>query len=292
MKVLVVGATGMFGSVFFTSALSTSGWDVYGTVRSFEQKKLFHASAAERLLTGVDVTDFSSLERVFKDVDPDIVMNCAGITKHVPGAADPLVAIPVNALAPYLLADLCARHGARLVHISTDCVFNGEKGNYVETDPSDATDIYGKSKYLGEVDAPHVVTLRTSTIGHEIQSKYSLLEWFLSQEGQCQGYTKAIFSGLPTIELAELVRGVIVPRPQLTGLYHVAAKPISKYDLLTLVAKVYGKRIDIEADDTLVVDRSLNADKFNGETGYIAPTWPDMIEKMFTHQKNLDLFNV
>ena len=280
MIVLVLGASGMIGSTFFTTISGTPGWDVFGTVRDAEIKKLFPAELSGQLISGIDVLDQRSLENVFADVRPDVVINCAGLTKHLPGSDDDLVTTPINALFPHQLADLCASNDARLIHISTDCVFSGKKGGYVETDTPDASDIYGRSKHQGEVDYPHAITLRTSTIGSELETKHGLLEWFLAQKGECRGFTKAIFSGLPTVVLARIIRDIVIPRPEMSGLFHVAAVPISKYDLLKLIAQVYEKPIKIIPDDTLVIDRSLNADKFNLLTGYVAPKWPELIKEM------------
>ena len=213
-----------------------------------------------------------------------MVVNCAGLTKHKPEVEDPLISIPINTLMPHRLAGLCKLVGARLIHISTDCVFSGEKGGYIENDFADARDVYGKSKALGEVHYPHTITLRTSTIGHELQSKYGLLDWFLSQEGRCKGYTRAIFSGLPTVVFAQIVRDVVIPHTELSGLYHVAAKPITKFDLLKLIADVYGKTIDMVPDDKLMIDRSLDAKRFQSATGYVAPEWPDLIKLMHAYK--------
>jgi dTDP-4-dehydrorhamnose reductase len=187
------------------------------------------------------------------------------------------------------MADLCAVGGARLIHVSTDCVFAGTKGNYVEGDAPDAGDMYGKSKYLGEVDYPHAITLRTSTIGHELQSAYGLLEWFLSQQGNCKGFSRAIFSGLPNTEFARVVRDVVIPRPELHGLYHVGAAPIGKYDLLKLIAAQYNKKIDIVFDEKFAIDRSLNVDQFTRVTGYRAPSWPELIQSMHKSQEVLNV---
>ena len=212
---------------------------------------------------------------------PDIASNCIGVVKQLAEAKNPLYAVPLNTMLPHRLASLCQIVGARLIHISTDCVFSGAKGNYLETDFPDADDLYGRSKLLGEVDYPHTVTLRTSIIGHEMAGRRSLLNWFLSQSGSVKGFTRAVFSGLPTIELSRVVRDYVLPRPELHGLYHVAAKPINKYDLLSLIAKVYGKEINIVPDKDFVIDRSLNADKFQKATGYMPPEWPDLIAAMF-----------
>ena len=169
------------------------------------------------------------------------------------------------------------------MHLSTDCVFSGEKGNYSESDISDAKDLYGRSKFLGEVDYPHALTLRTSIIGRELQSANGLIGWFLSQEGSCPGFRRAIFSGFPTVILAEIIRKYIIPNPELHGLYNVAAQPISKYELLQLVAEIFGKSIEIIADDSLVIDRSLNADRFTQATGYRAPGWRELVESMYKY---------
>ena len=280
MKVLVFGASGMIGSAMFRVLSKQKDWQVWGTLRSEDGKRFFEPAIAGNLLVGVDVDKHDALVRVFAQIRPDVVVNCIGLTKHHKEADDPLLAIPINALLPHRMAELCALAGARLVHISTDCIFSGAKGGYTEADPADANDVYGKAKFLGEVNYPHAVTLRTSTIGHELQTRYGLLEWFLSQQKQCKGFSRAIFSGLPNTVFAQLVRDIVIPRPDLSGLYHVGASPIGKYDLLRLIADVYEKKINITLDDQFVIDRSLNFDRFNQVTGYLAPAWPELIKKM------------
>jgi len=277
---LVLGASGMLGNAMMRILSEQSDWKVYGTIRSEGLKKLFDPDIARNLLSGVDVEQYDSLLQAFLQVRPDVVINCIGLIKKFMNEEDPLHAISVNAALPHRLAKLCAVSGARLIHMSTDCVFSGEKGNYSESDISDAKDLYGRSKFLGEVDYPHALTLRTSIIGRELQSANGLIGWFLSQEGSCLGFRRAIFSGFPTVVLAEIIRKFIIPNPDLHGLYHVAAQPISKYELLRLVADVYGKSIEIIADDSLVIDRSLNADRFAQATGYHAPVWRELIERM------------
>lgn len=280
MKVLVFGASGMIGSAMFRVLSEKKEWEVRGTLRSNAWKRFFPETIAGKLIPDVDVEKHDALVRVFAQVQPDVVVNCVGLTKHHSEAEDPLLSIPLNALLPHRLADLCAATGSRLVHVSTDCVFSGTRGGYVEDDAPDAVDVYGKSKHLGEVDDAHAITLRTSTIGHELQSTYGLLEWFLSQQGSCKGYSRAIFSGLPNVVFAQVVRDVVIPRPELSGLYHVGAQPIGKYDLLQLIAKTYNKPINIEMDDKFVIDRSLNTQRFQKATGYIAPGWTELINAM------------
>lgn len=284
MRVLVLGASGMIGSTTFRVLSERHDWDVYGSVRSETAKQFFPAQLAERLLANVDVTNYDALVDVFARIRPEVVINCVGATKHKTDGNDPLMAIPLNALLPHRLARLCEAVNARLVHVSTDCVFSGKQGHYTEEDLPDTDDVYGRSKALGEVDYPNAITLRTSTIGHELQSSYGLLDWFLTQQGSCKGFKRAIFSGLSSMEFARVIRDIVIPQPSLHGLYHVAGPAIAKYDLLKLVAKVYGKAIEIIPENEFVIDRSLNADRFHAATGYQSPEWPELIESMRAYQ--------
>lgn len=285
MRVLVLGASGMLGNAMFRVLSQGTGLEVFGTARSGSVRRFFAPEAGQRIIAGVDVENQDSLARVFAEVKPQVVVNCIGLIKQLADADDPLQALPINAMLPHRMARLCELGGARLVHVSTDCVFTGTKGNYRESDLSDATDLYGKSKFLGEVAYPRTITLRTSIIGHELASAHGLVGWFLAQEGRVKGYTRAIFSGLPTVELARVVRDVVLPRADLSGLYHVASSPIAKYDLLKLVAQVYGKAIEIVPDDAVLIDRSLNADRFKEASGYVAPPWPELVKSMFEFQQ-------
>lgn len=280
-RILIVGVTGMLGHAVFNVFDGDAGHEVWGTLRSAAGLRHFSAQVHARLLSGVDVLDHDALTAVMARVRPDVVINCVGLIKQLADANDPLTALPINAMLPHRLARLCELAGARLIHVSTDCVFSGLKGLYLESDLSDAEDLYGKSKYIGELhDLPHAITLRTSIVGHELGSSYALVDWFLSQQSSVRGFTKAIFSGLPTVELARVMKDFVVPHPQLNGLYHVAAQPIAKLDLLQLIAAQYGKQIEIRPDDALVIDRSLNGARFSEATGYVAPAWPELIRRM------------
>jgi len=282
MKLLVIGASGMIGSTVLRVLVDSPGLDVWGTLRDPTSLRFFTLSTASRLIVDVNVNCHDSLLSVLDSIRPNIVINCAGLTKHKFHCGDSLSAIPINSLMPHRLAALCKLVSARLVHISTDCVFSGETGGYTESDFTDARDLYGKTKVLGEVVYPHAITLRTSTIGHELQSRHGLLEWFLSQEHRCNGYSRAIFSGLPTVVFAQVIRDLVIPHGALSGIYHVASKPISKFDLLQLISKAYGKSIEIVDDTSLVIDRSLVADRFNEATGYIPPDWEELIQLMYS----------
>ncbi|WP_180128912.1 SDR family oxidoreductase [Rhodoferax sp. BLA1] len=284
MKVLVIGVTGMLGNAMFRVLSEDKQLSVHGSARNVGNLHHVLKPFASRILSGVDVENHDSLVQAFAVLRPDVVVNCVGLVKQLADANDPLLAVPINTLLPHRLAALCQVAGARLVHISTDCVFSGAKGNYQEDDFPDAYDLYGRSKLLGEVDYPHAITLRTSIIGHELTGKRSLVNWFLSQQGAVRGFTRAIFSGLPTVELATVVRDVVLPHHELHGLYHVSAEPINKFNLLKLVAGVYGKTIEINASEDLIIDRSLNSDRFRKATGYQPPDWPVLIQRMYEFQ--------
>jgi dTDP-4-dehydrorhamnose reductase len=178
------------------------------------------------------------------------------------------------------LARICANFNARLIHIGTDCVFSGDRGAYTESDLPDANDLYSRSKLMGEVDYENAITLRTSIIGHELNAAHGLLGWFLAQRGPVPGFSKAIFSALPTVEFARVIQEFVIPNPKLRGTYHVAGPAISKYELLKLVAEAYGRNTPIVPETNLVIDRSLNADAFRAATGYVAPKWDELVRRM------------
>jgi len=282
MKVLVFGVTGMLGSAVYRVFSQSDAYEAWGTLRSNNGKRYFSADSQSRLVSGVDVLDQDAVVSVLNQIRPNVVINCIGLIKQLAEANDPLSALPINAMLPHRLARLCELLGARLIHVSTDCVFSGCTGMYTEEAVSDANDLYGKSKFIGELhDQANAITLRTSIIGHELGSQYALIDWFLAQEGMVKGYAKAVFSGLPTIELARVMRDYVLPKPNLTGLYHVSAEPIDKLSLLKLVAKVYGKDIQITPDEYVQIDRSLNSTRFQQITGYVPPTWPELVKNMY-----------
>lgn len=288
MRVLVLGVSGMLGNAVIDVFSKDSSHEVWGTLRSASALRHFREEQQERLLAGVDVLDQDALVQALNVVRPDVVINCVGLIKQLAGANDPLSTLPVNAMFPHRLARLCGLSGIRVIHVSTDCVFSGRKGRYTEDDLSDAEDLYGKSKFIGELhDLPHAITLRTSIIGHELRSNFALVDWFLSQAGEVRGYSRAFFSGLPAVELASVIKDYVITRPELSGLYHVASAPIAKHELLCLIAERYQKSINIVPDERLVIDRSLNSEYFRQTTGYVAPAWPKLIERMFNESARL-----
>jgi dTDP-4-dehydrorhamnose reductase len=280
MKVIVLGITGMLGNAMFRFLAANHSLEVYGTARHAHAKRFFSSEMQDRIVTGVDVESQDSLIKVFDKVRPQVIINCVGLVKQLAESADPLQAVPINTLLPHRLLALGKMIGARIIHISTDCVFSGAQGMYRETDFPDADDLYGRTKLLGELHDFGAITLRTSIIGRELSAANSLIGWFLAQTGTVNGYTKAIFSGLPTVELARVVRDYVLPNNELHGLYHVAAQPTNKYDLLQIVKQIYSKEITIVPAETVCIDRSLDATKFCDATGYAPPDWVALVTRM------------
>jgi dTDP-4-dehydrorhamnose reductase len=283
-RVLVLGGTGMLGHVVFSQLAAAASLEVFATVRDRgEAARWFSPELLSRCLSQVDAFNFDSLIRALGATQPQVVINCIGIVKQSYLAKDPVTSIYLNSLFPHRLALSCRLGGARLINLSTDCVFDGDRGNYREEDPVSAHDLYGLSKALGEVTSQGCLTLRTSMIGHELRGKLGLIEWFLAQEDEVGGFTRAIFSGFPTVILAGVIRNFLIANSELTGVYHISAAPIAKYDLLKLVAREYGKKIAIIPDDSLKVDRSLDSSAFRKITGYTPPSWPEMVAEMHQH---------
>ncbi|GIU81124.1 MAG: SDR family oxidoreductase [Acidobacteria bacterium] len=281
MKVLVFGANGMLGHKL-VQAFSDS-FDVYGTVRSdFDEKKFFSDFSRVRIFKGVSVENFEFIKGLAYGLKPDVVVNAVGIVKQVPEAKDIERSLQVNSIFPHKLAKLAEEIGFRLITFSTDCVFKGDKGNYNEEAQADAEDLYGQSKLLGEVtNTSNCLTIRTSMVGRELTGCKGLIEWFLSQKGKrIKGYKRAIFSGFPTVVLAEIVKDIVTKHGFLEGLYHVSSEPISKYDLLCLVKSKLHLEIEIEPDETVCIDRSLDSTKFRQATGFQPDSWEVMVEKM------------
>jgi dTDP-4-dehydrorhamnose reductase len=282
-RILILGGTGMLGHVLFRYLFENTMHDVFVTARNISEiSKYFSPKLADRFIQeNIDVDDFDPIKRALATIRPDIVVNCIGVIKQIPIANDPLTAITVNAQWPHRIAQASRNVGARLIHISTDCVFDGKKGMYTEADIPSAEDLYGRTKLLGEVNYPHCVTLRTSIIGHELKGQYGLIEWFLSHKGMVRGYKNAIYSGFPTIEFSKIIHKYVLPNSGLTGVYHVSSAPISKFDLLGIVSKKYGKIVEIEPYEDFVQDRSLKSELFRTRTGYVPPNWAELVDAMY-----------
>jgi len=291
IKVLILGATGMLGHKL-VHCLSEH-FEVYSTIRgSFYQVEKYGIFRRERIVENVDVTDATRLEKIFAEVAPDIVINAVGVVKQLPSAKDVITTLELNSILPQRLAILSKKFGFRLILFSTDCVFDGGRGMYNEQDTPNALDLYGKSKQLGEISQENVLTIRSSIIGRELDTSHSLIEWFLSNRGgRVFGYTTAIYSGFPTIVIADIIKGLIVDHPSLCGVHHIASEPINKYELLGLVDEFYDAAVEIEPSDQLVIDRSLDGSAFNSITGFQPEGWPAMIQKMAEDKTPYDDFH-
>ena len=280
MKILLLGGSGMLGHRLWMNL--SKEHEVWVTVRTngseFPDVPEFPKQYVRPM---VDALYFDQVIRAMASIQPDLVINCIGLIKqqgHL--ARDPLFSINLNAQFPHRLSMLCRTAKIRLIHISTDCVFSGKKGGYMENDTPDAEDLYGRTKFLGEVTYPHCVTLRTSIIGREIKRRLGLIEWFLAQKGPINGYTRAIYSGFTTDEFSRIILNDVIPNTQLSGLYHVSSEPISKYDLLVLAREAFKKDIEIIPDDSVINNRTLVSTRFREATGYQPPSWEEMIQEL------------
>jgi dTDP-4-dehydrorhamnose reductase len=280
MKVLIIGGTGMLGHKLIQVLMKE--FDVFSIIRSgFSNIEKYGLIDSERVFDNISVENFESVETVLKNIKPDFVINAVGVIKQIPTSKDVLTTLNINSIFPQRLARVAQKYDFRLINISTDCVFSGKKGNYIEEDISDAEDLYGKSKFLGEVYGKNCLTLRTSIIGRELSTEHSLIEWFLSNAGgKIKGYKNAVYSGFPTIVLAELMADLMKNYPDLEGLFHVSSEPINKYELLCLVKEKFGLDIEITPFEDFYIDRSLDSAKFRKLTGFKPNTWEEMISRM------------
>ena len=278
MKILILGSDGMLGHKLYHVLAKT--FDVAGTIRGeYASLARYGFFRKPDIIPNVDAQVISTIKEAINKSKPDVAINCVGILKSLKEAQNRLASTWVNALFPHQLYQICSGQNIRLIHISTDCVFSGKKGNYTETDPSDAEDIYGKTKYLGEVIEEGALTIRTSIIGRELATTNNLIEWFLSnQGGKINGFTNAIFSGFPTICFAKIIANILAQEQKLSGVYHISSEPISKYKLLTLIRDKMGSNVEIKKYPHYQCDRSLNSSLYQNKTGFKPRSWEDMID--------------
>lgn len=278
-RILVVGASGMLGHEAIR--VLAPDFEVWGACRDSSGLPDLGIPAS-RIVTGLCVSETDAASRLLDTVNPTFVLNAVGIVKQRQDAKAAVPSITVNSLWPHALADASEERGARLVHASTDCVFSGSRGGYTEADTPDATDLYGRSKLLGEVSDRHnAVTLRTSIIGWQLSDPTGLVGWFAGHRDRpLHGFTRAVFSGLTTRALTDVIRDTVLPDPELSGLWHLSADPIDKYTLLTKIADLMGWKTDIMPVDEPIIDRSLDSTRFRERTGWIPRSWDDMLEEL------------
>ena len=287
-KVLVLGINGLIGSTLFRCLSNVQEIDVYGTYNKDRVSYFFKKDLINKKIFKCDAINFDDLLKLIIKVEPDFVINCIGITKHHLNVNDKTCFL-LNAELPKYLADQSNSLSYKLIHISTDCIYSGKKGMYKESDPSDAIDSYGKSKAEGEKLKLNSLILRTSTIGHEHYTNYGLLNWFLNQDKSCVGFQKAIFSGIPTITLSNIIKSIIINSSNLSGIYNISANPINKYLLLKIIAKIYKKNIVIVPDNSFIIDRSLDNRKFCKFHGKKLPDWEFLIKSMYDDNQKYNI---
>lgn len=287
-SILVLGAGGMLGSTLMRTLPHLVQQPVWGTLRGMPVATQYQ----ENIIGHVDAANLASINAALDKTQPGVLINCIGIIKQLDQGKQALPCIEINALLPHQLHAICQVRGIRLIHLSTDCVFSGNKGNYVESDLADPPDLYGQSKLLGEVTGHGALTLRTSIIGHELGERHlSLVDWFLNTRGKVDGFTRAIYSGLPTVAMAQVIAKVINLYPELSGLYHVSTDPINKYELLRLIALIYQKtNISLEPDPQLAIDRSLLSTRFRQATGWQPAPWFELVTLMHTDYLTCPIF--
>ena len=288
--ICLIGSTGMLGSMLLYQ-LSLLGIKIIAISRSKFIRNNFHNHSKNIIfLEGIDVNNFDNIITVIKEYPISFIINCVGIIKQNKYSYDTKSMYLINSVFPNKLSIIADLLNIKLIHISTDCVFSGKKGNYKESDELDAQDIYGISKAIGEVNSRNCLTLRTSIIGHELNGKKSLLEWFLSQNNSINGYKNAIFSGFTNLELSKIIIKVIRSFPDLEGLYNLSANPINKYDLLKLIAEEYELNTKIIPYDEFKIDRSLDSSKFINLTNIKIKQWKVMIKELHDFYQSTDLY--
>jgi dTDP-4-dehydrorhamnose reductase len=280
IRILILGGTGMLGHKLVQ--LLPNRFDTWTTTRSsFSYLRKFGVFDEKQTITGVDVGNIDTIVSILGKIKPDVVVNCVGIIKQLEEAHNPIACLKINSLFPHQLVNLCCATGSRLIHIGTDCVFSGKKGHYTEKEASDAEDLYGKTKFLGEISDSENLTLRTSIIGRELTTSKSLVDWFLSNRSKTvRGFSRAIYTGFTTNQFAKILGDIIELHPQLTGLFHVSSEPINKFELLKLINRFYRTEITIEKDTNFYCDRSLDSSAFRNKTGFVPSNWETMIEEM------------
>lgn len=267
-KILVLGRAGMLGHVVYEKLSKEVDFSVVGCARQ----------ATDEHTEVVDVSDMQAVAEMVSRVKPDVVVNCVGVL--VKGSSDSVSnAILLNSYLPHHLAALGEKHGFKLVHVSTDCVFSGDRGGYHDSDVCDGDTPYARTKTLGEVNDEKHLTIRTSIIGPELKPNGTgLLDWFLKQTGEIGGYSEAYWSGVTTIELAKAIVEFI--RQDICGLYQFTVEPkISKYDLLILFKESWGvEDVTVKANPNYRCDKSMISDR--SDFKWVMPTHAEMVTEM------------
>jgi dTDP-4-dehydrorhamnose reductase len=285
-KVLILGASGMLGSVLFFYLSSKKNLNIYGTARDTKPfsnlKKIF-----KKKIIYLDLKSLTNIEKIILQIKPDFIINCTGVIKQKINLVKTKDIYFVNSIVPKFLSSIAKKNNYDFLQISTDCVFSGSKGRYKESDVPDAYDLYSVSKLLGEVKCKNSGTIRTSIIGHELRTRFSLLEWFLSQTNKVNGFENVFFSGFTTLELSKLIyRYFIMKKYFINKIYHLSSMRISKYRLLCIIKNVFNMNIKILKKKTFFLDRSLNSALFKKNNNLkLTFKWNKMIKEMKKFKK-------
>tara|TARA_Y100000589_G_scaffold133471_1_gene127488 strand:+ start:2353 stop:3228 length:876 start_codon:yes stop_codon:yes gene_type:complete len=279
-KIFILGVNGMIGYSLFKYLEKNDDFETYGFLR--DKKKFINNKniILNNNIKELNCLDINKMRSYIMTTEPEFIINCTGIVKQNPLINNIALSIELNSLFPHYLSNMSRDFGFKLIQFSTDCVFSGKSGNYKEEDCADAVDIYGRTKFLGEVKEKNCITIRTSFIGHELFNKWGLISWFLSQKNPIIGFKNVIYSGLTTLEIAKIIEKLIIPNKKLEGLYHISSIPIDKYSLLQIINNIYQKNIYIKKDLSNISDKSLNSYKFKNETGYKAIEWETAIGEL------------
>ena len=248
----------------------------------FKKKKSKHdfLKSKNTVFHFLEITQ-DNIEEFLVDINPDIIINAAGITTRREKESNINQIKFTNSILPNILSSWSEKNGCRLIHFSTDCVFSGEKGNYKDSDKPDALDTYGKTKSIGEVSGANTLTLRSSMIGFELYNRTELLEWVLSNKNKTiNGFSNVIYSGITTILMSKIVIKIINEFPDLIGIYNISSVPISKYSLLKKINDIFDLNIKVESVESKPSDKSLDSSSFYNKTGIKIPEWDLMLKEL------------
>ena len=276
MKILILGASGLIGNGITSVLIKDQSKTLIGTYSSNKYFNKLNDSRFHR----IDILKDDSIYEFIDKIKPDCIINCIGVTKHLNQLYSEENIFRINSYFPLEVSNYCSEHKVNFIHISTDCVFDGKHGNYTETDKPNANDIYGYSKSLSEKVCNRHLVLRTSTVGREINTKYGLLEWFLSLDNECEGYKNAFFSGITTIEFGKIILNYFLKNKEIKGLYNISSSKINKHDLLLIFSNIFEKKIRIKKNLSYRVDRSLNGEKFWSKFNYEPKSWESMLREL------------
>lgn len=272
--VLILGGNSMIGNQLFKFLLK-KGIKTFRTLKNIKKNDIFSFQYNP-------LKNFNGILKILKETQPDYIINSIGITKFRKEIKCYKSTIFLNSIYPHKLSFLCFKNKINLIHLSTDCVFSGNNGNYLDNDFPDSEDWYGISKALGEIRGMrNCLTLRTSFIGYEINNKKGFFEWILNSKKKIQGFRKAIYTGFTTVELSKIIYEIIRRRFFLSGLYNVSSYKINKYQLIKTIINVFGLRIKLIANNKFTCDRSLNSKAFFKKIKYKVPTWNKMIKEIY-----------